>query len=149
MQAPPKKAAALLLRHGCVCGVSHERRDLWYGCQGKTSVSTIARAPGVSFQPLSSRLAYPGFSEQCGQWIQQDDWRHRQDQQYGCPMCGSKLSLLRVEFPPDYGSLCEGWGLWRDCVPASSTDVNFLSLTPEVEVAQKFFFFLERDFFFF
>ena len=145
------KAAALLLR-GCVCRVSYERRELWYGChasQNRISVSAIARAPGVSFRPLSQRLAYPGFSEQCGQWLQQDNWRHQQDQLYGCPKCGSKLSLFSVEFPPDYRSQCQGWGLWRDCVPASSIDMSFLSLAPQLEVAQNFSFFRERDFFFF
>lgn len=143
------KAAVLLLHHDRVCGVSHERRDLWYGChagQNRISVSAIARAPGVSFWPLSSRLAYPGFSEQCGQWLQQDNWRHQQAQQYPCPMCSSKLSLFSVEFPPDYGSQCQGWGLWRDCVPASLIDMSFLSLA-QLEVAQNFSFFRERDFF--
>ena len=33
------------------------------------------------FQPLSSRLAYPGFSKQRGQCEQQDKWPHEQDEE--------------------------------------------------------------------
>jgi len=36
----------------------------------------------VFFQPLSLRLAYHGFSEQCGQCEQQDNGHHEQDHQY-------------------------------------------------------------------
>ena len=42
----------------------------------------VPTAPQVFFQPLSSHLAYPGFSKQCGQCEQQDNWCHKQDQQY-------------------------------------------------------------------
>ena len=43
---------------------------LYYGCrasQERIKVSAVLRAPRVSFEPLSSHLAYPGFSGQCGQ----------------------------------------------------------------------------------
>ena len=52
--------------------------------QERINVSTVptAPAPWVSFQPLSQRLAYPGFSEQCRQWEQQDNWHHEQDQRH-------------------------------------------------------------------
>lgn len=57
------------------------RREYRYGCwdsqeggsvvlvyatavsQERINTSTVPIAPGVFFQPLSSRLAYPGFSE--------------------------------------------------------------------------------------
>ena len=35
--------------------------------QERINVSAVPTAPRVSFHPLSSRLAYPGFSEQCEQ----------------------------------------------------------------------------------
>ena len=52
------------------------------GCanQKKINVSAVSVAPCVFFQPLSSRLAYHGFSEQCTQCEQQDNWCHEQDQ---------------------------------------------------------------------
>ena len=40
------------------CCASRKRRN----------VSAVPAAPRAFFQPLSSRLACPGFSEQCGQW---------------------------------------------------------------------------------
>ena len=42
-----------------------------YGCsvnQERINVSAVPVAPWVSFQPLGLCLAYPGFSEQWGQW---------------------------------------------------------------------------------
>ena len=66
MWAPPKKAVALLLCHICVCGVNHERRELWYGCpasQERINVSAAPMASWVSFQYLSLCLAYRGISE--------------------------------------------------------------------------------------
>lgn len=68
----------LLLLHGCVRWVSHERsgygvsaatvaasarREAVYGChasQDRINVSAVLAAPGVSAQPLSSSLACPG-----------------------------------------------------------------------------------------
>ena len=62
-------------------GVSQERTQVWLLCQSgerlccvrlccgrcqeRTNVPAVATAPLVSFHPLSSRLAYPRFSEQC------------------------------------------------------------------------------------
>ena len=48
--------------------------------QTRITVSAVPRAPRVSFQPLSSCLACPGFSEQCEQWGQQANWHQEQDQ---------------------------------------------------------------------
>ena len=47
-----------------------------YGCcasQERINMSAVPTAPRVSFQPFSSSLSYPGFSEQCEQ---QDSWHH-------------------------------------------------------------------------
>lgn len=41
---------------------------------------------------------------------------------------------LGFEYPPEYKSLCLGWGLWRDCVSASSTTFSVF-----------FFFFFSYD----
>ena len=54
------------------------------GChasQERINVSAVPMAPQGSFQPLSLHLAYPGFSKQRGQCEQQDNWRHKQDEQ--------------------------------------------------------------------
>ena len=43
---------------------------LCYGClanQERINMSAVPTAPWISFYLLSSHLAYPGFSEQCGQ----------------------------------------------------------------------------------
>lgn len=42
-------------------------------------MSAVPEAPRISFQPLSSGLACPGFSEQRRQCGQQDNWCHEQD----------------------------------------------------------------------
>ena len=68
----------------CGCCIGQERIPLWllgqpggrfccvslcYGCcQERIHMSTVPKAPGVFFQPLSSSLAYPGFSELWTQW---------------------------------------------------------------------------------
>ena len=56
---------------------------LCYDCfvsQERINVSAVPKAHRVSFQPLSSRLACPGFRKQCEQ---QDNWCHKQvDQGY-------------------------------------------------------------------
>ena len=47
-----------------------------YGCrasQERINMSAVPTVPRVSFQPFSSSLSYPGFSEQCEQ---QDSWHH-------------------------------------------------------------------------
>ena len=49
--------------------------------QERINVSAVPMAPQVFFQPLGSHLAYPGFSEQCRQCKQQDNWHHEQDDQ--------------------------------------------------------------------
>ena len=52
------------------------------GCasQQRINMSVVPVAPQVSLEPLSSCLAYPGFSEQCGQCEQQDNWHCEQDE---------------------------------------------------------------------
>ena len=37
--------------------------------------------PPVFFQPLSSLLAYSGFTKYCGKCEKQDNWRHKQDEE--------------------------------------------------------------------
>ena len=44
------------------------------------STAAVPASPRVFFQPLSSCLTYPGFSEQCAQCEQQDNWCCEQDQ---------------------------------------------------------------------
>ena len=71
MWAPPRKWGELLIHNGCVLWVSHERRELWYGCcaiQERINVSAVPMAPHIFFQLLSSCFAYPELSEQCAQW---------------------------------------------------------------------------------
>ena len=56
---------------------------LCYGClanQERINMSAGPTAPWISFYLLSSRLAYPGFSEQCGQYKQPDNWHYEQDE---------------------------------------------------------------------
>ena len=56
-----------------------------YGCctsQERINVFAVPTVCQVFFQPLSLRLAYHGFSEQCGQCEQQDNGHHEQDHQY-------------------------------------------------------------------
>ena len=48
--------------------------------QERLNVSAVPRAPQVFSQPLSWHLAYTGFSKQCKQCEQQDNWCHKQDQ---------------------------------------------------------------------
>ena len=43
-------------------------------------MSAVPMALGIYFQPLSSSLAYSGFSEQFRQCEQQDNWHYKQDQ---------------------------------------------------------------------
>ena len=78
-------------QHTMASRLSHERREYRYGCcvsqgriplqllpqpgqrlchgcrasQERINESAVSRVPQVSFQPLSSHLAYPGFSKQC------------------------------------------------------------------------------------
>ena len=73
--------AAVSTRSECCydCGCQPGERlccvRLCYGCcQKRINVSAVPTDPQVFFQPLSVCLTYPGFSEQCGQC--------EQDQQY-------------------------------------------------------------------
>ena len=55
-----------------------------YGCcasQNRINVSAFPMAPRIFFWPLSSHLAYPGFSEQCAQCEQQDNQHCEQDEE--------------------------------------------------------------------
>ena len=59
----------------CIC---------YYWCcasQRKINISAVSMAPQVFFQPLSSLLAYAGFSKHCRQCEQQDNWCHEQDKE--------------------------------------------------------------------
>ena len=76
---------------------------LWLLCQPEEN-KHVCRSHGLSrllpaFQPLSSCLAYPGFSEQCPQYEQQDNWHCEQDEEQNtgkeedgpfCPQKGLK-----------------------------------------------------------
>ena len=101
------KVVALLLLHGCVhwvsqerskysstvnrCCVSQDRGCMTLCCvrlylllrllasQKRINVSAVPVTPLVIFPPLSSHLAYPGFSKSCGQYKKQDNWHHEQD----------------------------------------------------------------------
>ena len=67
---PKQSRGILLLPLNCVCWVSPKRRE--YSVSAATAavparennVPAVATAPGIFFQPLRSRLACPGFSEQ-------------------------------------------------------------------------------------
>ena len=66
--------AVLWLYYGCC-----------YGCcasQERINVSSVPIAPWVLLQPFSSRLAHSGFSKQCRQCEQQDNWCHEHNQWY-------------------------------------------------------------------
>ena len=55
-----------------------------YGCcasQNRINVSAFPMAPRIFFWPLSSHLAYPGFSEQCAQCEQQDNQHCEQNEE--------------------------------------------------------------------
>ena len=55
---------------------------LWLLCQPeRIDVPAGPMTPHIFFQPLSSCLAYPGFSKQCEQ---QDNWHH---EQYKSTLC--------------------------------------------------------------
>ena len=78
-------------------GVSQERTLVWLlyqsgdrlccvrlccgRCQERTNVPAVPTAPLISFHPLSSRLAYPRFSEQCKEYKQRDNWHQEQNEQ--------------------------------------------------------------------
>ena len=55
---------------------------LCYGCHARQGTTDIPMAPPVSLQPLSLSLAFTGFSEQCRQCEQQNNWHHEKDQWY-------------------------------------------------------------------
>ena len=59
-------------QRGCVTAAVSARRE---------HVSAVPEPPRVSFQPLSLGLADPGFSEQCAQCEQRDNWHHKQDEE--------------------------------------------------------------------
>ena len=67
-------------------GLQHQHGErVCYGCHGsqeRINLSAIPSAPRIFFQPLISHLAYPGFSKQCRECEQRDNWHHQQNQQY-------------------------------------------------------------------
>ena len=54
LRQPGGRFCCVSLCHGC--------------CQERINMSTVPITPWVFFQPLSSSLAYPGFSELCTRW---------------------------------------------------------------------------------
>ena len=68
------------------------------GChasQKRINKPAVPMAPQISFQPLSSCLAYPGFSEQYGQCEQLwDNWCYKQDDQQYTHAC---ISINKTE----------------------------------------------------
>lgn len=51
-------------------------------CQpAESKLSAVPTALHISFQPLRSCLAYPGFNEQRAQCYQRDSWHHKQDEE--------------------------------------------------------------------
>ena len=63
----------VVLCYICFCGC--------FASQKRINVSAVPMTPPVFFQPLSSRLAYPGFTKYCEQCEKQDNWRHKQDEE--------------------------------------------------------------------
>ena len=51
-----------------------------HASQERINLSAVPTAPRVFFQPLSSSLAYPGFSKQCKQCERQDNGHDEQNQ---------------------------------------------------------------------
>ena len=110
MGVPPRKwwlsaAKWLLLHHGCVHWLSHERREYCYACcasQERINVSAVPMALCVFFQPLSSRIAYSGFNKQCAKCEQQDSWHHEQDKQYKHIYVSSNIPIHPSPYPPWY-----------------------------------------------
>ena len=69
---------------------------LWLLQQSWENKFAVPMALRVSFQPLNLCFAYPGFSEQCTQRAQQDNWCYKQDQQNrGTTFC---LSMVSTKF---------------------------------------------------
>ena len=69
---------------------------LCYGChasQEKINVSAVPVAPWVSFQPLSSCLAYPGFSKQCK--LQYKFWPRMSESSHLTEICWYICSLIQ------------------------------------------------------
>ena len=128
--APPKELRHLLLPHSCVCWFNHERREYsvsaataaesarresCYGCcasQERINRSVVPTASQVSFHPLSSCLAYSGFSEQCEQW---DNWHREQDQQNNTAF--SLSDICNVEWDRESGQM--GYHVLSVCVQIS------------------------------
>ena len=52
-----------------------------YGCCASQERISMSAVPKASCSNLSSGLAYPGFSEQCSQCKQQDNWDYEQDEE--------------------------------------------------------------------
>ena len=69
--------AVLWFCYGCCSGRCLSQKRSCYGCHA--SQEWINH--WIFFQPLSSHLAYPGFSEQCRQCEQWDNWCCEQGQQ--------------------------------------------------------------------
>ena len=85
--ASPEKAQKGCVQLCCVVSMTaaSARREavLWLPCQpGENKPGYSSYSVWVFFQPLSSRLTFPGFSEQWGQCEQQENWHPEQDQQY-------------------------------------------------------------------
>ena len=108
---------------------------LYYGChasQEKINVSQVPMAPQVFFQPLSSCLAYPGFSEQCGQCEKRDNWHCEQDQQESpnqkqpkCPSMGDWLNKLQYSHTKTFYSALKKEQITDTCKTLAEAPQNY------------------------
>ena len=89
MWAPLRRRWQLLLRHGCVQGVNLQRGE--YSMSAATAAASDRREethlqirplPEFASSLLACTLPYPGFSKQCRQCEQQDNWCHEHNQWY-------------------------------------------------------------------
>ena len=58
-----------------------EYKRVFSSSSGRSLLPAVGLLSVVSFQPLHSHLAYPGFNEQCAQRDTDDNWHHKQDDQ--------------------------------------------------------------------
>lgn len=86
----------LWLCYGCCyrCCIGQREAVLWLPCQpGENIHVCTSYGSSISFQPLTSSLAYPGFSKQCGQCEQQNIWCNKYDQQYTLLYATNKICI--------------------------------------------------------
>ena len=98
----------LLLHYGCdmvalwlCCGCCYSCISQEKGCvsQERINVSVVPMAPWVSFQPLSSCLAYPGFSKQCAQ---QYSWHCKHESALQSSLNGGEMLMIPAQDTPTF-----------------------------------------------